>query len=172
MKWVMRLMDRVIDAAGALAGISVFLICFAVTWGVIARYFHIGAHWVEPVTVYMFIAASFLAASYAMKKNEHIRVDILLGKLNPGMKRMLETLLMSVSLALFLYISKLAFDMFQQSLTFNTKDLSLLQVPIWIPQAFVFIGFVLLVLSIVRRILVIWMPDPEVQSGGGEWNTQ
>lgn len=162
---VIKGIDRLLNFSGIVAGISILLITFCVTWGVIARLFYIDASWVVPVSVYMFVAASYLATSYAMKNLEHIRVDILVQQFPIKIRKVLDTALMLLSLLFFSYITLRTFDMFQNSLARKTTDLSLLQVPIWIPQIFVFVGFVFLCLAIIRHIMMTWTNEGYGMSG-------
>ena len=159
MRKVIKVIDSIIDFSAILASLFIFCICFIVTWGIIAREFHLKVYWVEPVTIYMFIAAAFLTIPYTMKMNEHIRVDILMSKLSIKVAKILDTVLMTLSLILFLYITKVTYDMFWSSWTMKTTDLSIIQVPIWIPQIFVVIGWSIFVLSILRYILAIWFVE-------------
>ncbi|TSI08985.1 TRAP transporter small permease [Lysinibacillus sp. BW-2-10] len=154
--FVLKGIDHLLNFSGILAGISILLITFFVTWGVIARLFHIEAPWIEPVSVYMFVASSYLATSYAMKNLEHIRVDILIQQFSIKIRKVLDTVLMLLSLFFFTYVTWRAFHMFQNSFERKTTDLSLLQVPLWIPQIFVFVGFVFLCLAIIRHIIMTW----------------
>lgn len=157
--------DRILNFSGIVAGISILLISFFVTWGVFARLFHIDAAWVVPITVYMFVAASYLATSYAMKNLEHIRVDILIQQLPSNVRKILDTILMLLSLLFFTYVTMKTFDMFHNSFSRKTTDLSLLQIQIWIPQIFVFLGFVFLCLAIIRHILMTWTAEGYGMSG-------
>ncbi|SOC37842.1 TRAP transporter small permease [Ureibacillus acetophenoni] len=162
--------DRILNFSGIIAGIAILLISFFVTWGVLARLLHIDASWVVPITVYMFVASSYLAASYAMKNLEHIRVDILIQQLPIIVRKILDTLLMIVSLLFFTYVTLRSFDMFHNSFVRKTTDLSLLQIQVWIPQLFVVIGFIFLCLSIIRHILMTWTMDGYGMSGVHEEN--
>ncbi|AMO87634.1 TRAP-type C4-dicarboxylate transport system, small permease component [Solibacillus isronensis B3W22] len=164
MKKIIKVIDSIIDFSAILASLFIFCICFIVTWGIIAREFHLKIYWVEPFSIYMFIAAAFLTIPYTMKMNEHIRVDILLSKLSPKVAKILDTVLMTFSLVLFLYITKVTYDMFWSSWTMKTKDLSIIQVPIWIPQLFVVVGWSVFVLSIFRYILAIWFEEKKSES--------
>lgn len=174
MKKIIKIIDFIIDLAGILASIFIFLTCFFVTWGIIARYLFISAHWVEPATIYMFIAISFLTISSTMKANEHVRVDILTSKLPKNMGKVLDTCLMLFCVVFFTFISVVTYEMFLNSWTLKTKDLSILQVPIWIPQIFVFIGWGIFVLSLLRYIWSIWfeeVTDKDDQLvGDDQWN--
>jgi C4-dicarboxylate transporter DctQ subunit len=48
---------------------------------------HIAAPWSDEGACLLFIWTSFLAAAVALKRNLHIRIDVLLVKLPAGMKR-------------------------------------------------------------------------------------
>ena len=147
---------KVSDLSGILAGISIFLVSIFITWGVIARYFLFPSHWVEPVSVYMFIAAAFLAMPYAMKKMDHIRVDLIVSKLPGNLARITDTITLTLAVVFFFYLTWRGFELASSSYTRNTKDLSIIQVPLWIPQIFLAVGSILLTLSIIRQIIIIW----------------
>lgn len=65
--------------------------CFIVTVLLVVvsvglRPLHIAAPWSDEGACLLFIWTSFLSAAIALKRNLHIRIDILLLKLPPGMK--------------------------------------------------------------------------------------
>lgn len=162
MKKIIKIIDFIISLTGIIASIFIFLTCFIVTWGIIARYFHISAYWVEPTTIYMFIAISFLTISSTMRANEHVRVDILTSKLPKQAAKILDTCLMLFCVVFFTFVTVVTYDMFLNSWTLKTKDLSILQVPIWIPQLFVVIGWCVFILSILRYIWSIWFEEAPI----------
>jgi C4-dicarboxylate transporter DctQ subunit len=70
----------------------VSMACFIVTVllvvvSVCLRPLHIAAPWSDEGACLLFIWTSFLAAAVALKRNLHIRIDVLLVKLPAGMKR-------------------------------------------------------------------------------------
>jgi C4-dicarboxylate transporter DctQ subunit len=70
----------------------VSIACFIVTVllvvaSVCLRPLHIAAPWSDEGACLLFIWTSFLSAAIALKRNLHIRIDILLVKLPAGMKR-------------------------------------------------------------------------------------
>jgi len=82
-----RAVDRV---SGILEWVSIA--CFIVTVllvvaSVCLRPLHIAAPWSDEGACLLFIWTSFLSAAIALKRNLHIRIDILLVKLPAGMKR-------------------------------------------------------------------------------------
>ncbi len=72
----------------------VSIACFIVTVllvvvSVCLRPLHIAAPWSDEGACLLFIWTSFLSAAVALKRNLHIRIDVLLLKLPPRMKRRL-----------------------------------------------------------------------------------
>lgn len=159
LKAVTRIIGRLMEVAGIIAGLLIFLIAVMVLLSVIGRSIMIPLHWVEPYSVYFFIAASYMAAAFAMYKVEHIKVDILINRFSKKTNKVLEFFLMIVSLVFFINLSKYSWVMMHSSYVKNSKDLSIVQIPIWIPQSFLVIGSVLLCLAIIRHLLLLFLKD-------------
>lgn len=153
---------KLLEFSGLLAGLMLVIISLMITWGAIARYMLMPAHWVEPFSIYLFIASSFLGAAYAMKKKEHINVDILIRLLPTKVRKVIELLTSIVALCFFIYLTWRSFEMIQQTFNIGTTDLSLLQIPLWIPQSFVLLGAILMCLSLIWHMINIFLnEEPE-----------
>lgn len=145
--------SRILDLAGILAGFLVGVIGFIVTWGVISRYFFIPSYWVEPYSIYLFVASSFLGASYAMKKGEHVSVDILTSAFPPTVRKVVDLFTSIIALIFFIYLTWRSMLMVSHSYQNGTKDLSILEIHLWIPQSFVPLGSLLLCLSLIWHMI-------------------
>lgn len=152
---VRNIIEKLLEFAGILAGILIAIIGLIVTWGAISRYLYIPAHWIEPYSIYLFIASSFLGSAYAMKRGEHINVDLILNIL-PGTARKVVNIFTSVlALVFFIYLTWRSGVMVTDAYHTKTKDLTLLEIPLWIPQSFVFLGAVLMSLSLIWHLINI-----------------
>jgi len=158
-KTITHILGRIIEISGIIAALLIFLIAVMVSLSIGGRYIMIPIHWIEPFSVYFFIAASYMAAAYAMYKVEHIKVDILINQFSMKTKKVLECFLMAVSLVFFIYLTKYSWVMAHSSYVKNSKDLSIIQIPIWIPQSFLVIGSALLCLAIIRHLLLLFLKD-------------
>ena len=89
---------------------------------------------------YLMAAAGFLALAHTLKKGEHIRVTLLIGRLKGGARRAAElwALLAASLLALLTawYASRLAW----QSHSFHDVSTSNDATPLWIPQLAMAVG--------------------------------
>jgi C4-dicarboxylate transporter, DctQ subunit len=155
--FINRMIEKLLDLAGILAGILIAIIGFMVTWGAISRYLFIPSHWVEPYSIYLFIASSFLGAAYAMKRGEHICVDILISSLSDSKKKVVNIFTSILALAFFSYLTWRSAAMVTHAYHAKTTDLSLLEIPLWIPQSFVFLGAVLMCLSLIWHMINIFI---------------
>lgn len=152
---IKNIIEKLLDLAGILAGILIAIIGFIVTWGAISRYLFIPAHWIEPYSIYLFIASSFLGAAYAMKKGEHINVDLILNLLPALARKVVNILTSTLALIFFIYLTWRSAVMVRGAFEAQTKDLSLLEIPLWIPQSFVLLGAALMCLSIIWHMMNI-----------------
>ena len=78
-----RVIDRLNEIIGKAMGIAILLaILVSATNAIIRKVFNVSSNsWLE-LQWYLFGAAFLLAASYTLKQNEHIRIDILYGALS------------------------------------------------------------------------------------------
>lgn len=146
---------KILNFSGVLAGLLLVIIGFIVTWGVISRYFFLPSYWIEPYSIYLFIASSFLAGAYAMKTGEHIKIDILISNLSTRARKFLDIVTSLIAFAFFIYLTWRSTVMVMQSYHNETKDLSILEIHLWIPQSFVALGSILMCLSLIFHILTI-----------------
>lgn len=83
-KKVIDTIDAIIDLSNIVAIILSFFAMFATSYEVVMRYFlNRPTAWVTETTSYSLLFITFLAAPWLLKKNAHVKVDILLDRLNP-----------------------------------------------------------------------------------------
>jgi TRAP-type C4-dicarboxylate transport system permease small subunit len=163
--------DKLLSLAGILSGLMIAGICIIVTLGTVFRYFFLPSYWVEPYAVYMFIAASFFGAAYAMQKKEHVKVDILIRNFSPRVRKVLEAGTSLLALVFFVYLTWRSGVMVMFDYRGGTRDLSLLQIHVWIPKSFAALGALLLSLSLVSHLIGL-LVDPAADEKPDEFNRQ
>ena len=144
-----RLLDFLYDAAAWLAALAMVGVLLMVLLSIVSRQagFHVPG--TDAYAGYAMAAAGFLALAHTLKRNEHIRVTLLLGRLQGGTRRALE--LWSLSVAVLLgglfawYSVRLAWN----SRAFNDISTSNDATPLWIPQLAMAIGTVVLLVALV-----------------------
>jgi TRAP-type mannitol/chloroaromatic compound transport system permease small subunit len=75
--------DRINQWFGSLAAILILLSCVVSAANALLRYsLDISNNWPLELQWYLFAAAVMLGASYTLKRNEHVRVDLIYGQLS------------------------------------------------------------------------------------------
>jgi len=80
-----RLFDRAIDLLAALGAVVIILMTGVVCWDVASRFFlGYGLGWTLEVVEYGMLWFTLLASAWVLKGERHVKIDILLLRLNPS----------------------------------------------------------------------------------------
>jgi TRAP-type C4-dicarboxylate transport system permease small subunit len=159
-----RLLDRtarVIELALAIAFILAVLLNFT---NVVGRYvFGISLLGSDEVQVFIMVAMTFLGAAVVTRRNEHLRMDVLVRFMPAGLQfvlRIAEQILLLV-LAGFV-LSQSYFYAAQMFAIGRTSDMA--GVPMWIPHGSVVAGFAMILLITAWRFLTVIMRREPIHS--------
>jgi len=151
-----RTLDRLYDGAAWLAAALMIGVLLMVLLSVVGRLLNFHVRGTDAYAGYCMAGAGFLALAHTLKKNEHIRVTLLINSLHGGARRALEmwALTAAVFLAgLFAWFStRLAY----QSFSFNDVSTSTDATPLWIPQLSMAIGSVILLIAFIDEWIQQW----------------
>jgi TRAP-type C4-dicarboxylate transport system permease small subunit len=143
-----RLLDFLYDAAAWLAAIAMVGVLVMVLLSIVSRQVGFHVPGTDAYAGYAMAAAGFLALAHTLKRNEHIRVTLLLGRLRGKSRRALEMWALSAAVllgALFAWYSvRLAWN----SSVFNDISTSNDATPLWIPQLAMAAGTVVLLVAL------------------------
>ena len=144
-----RLLDFLYDAAAWLAALSMIGVLAMVLLAIVSRQLQFHVPGTDAYAGYAMAAAGFLALAHTLKRNEHIRVTLVLGRLRGRALHGLEMWALSVAVllaALFAFFSvRLAIN----SWRFNDISTSNDATPLWIPQIAMAVGTVVLLVAFV-----------------------
>lgn len=150
------LLDRLYNAAGALAALFLVGTLGMVLTGIAGRLLHFHVPGTDSYAGYCMAAAGFLALAHTMKRGEHIRVTLLLEHLGARAQRALELWALAVATllaALFaFYSTRLAW----QSWQFNDISTGNDATPLWIPQLAMAAGTLVLLVALVDDLVLEW----------------
>ncbi len=143
-----RLMDGIDRIAGVMAFISgVFLFTLGpmITIAVIMRYyFKVSVAWSTEIEEYMLYLAVLFAAPWIMRKDAHVRVDILLNKATGGTKRVLQLIGNTVGLLICAGLFYFGLLATYENFIRGTKIIKVMPIPKYLPLLIVpLMGFVL-----------------------------
>ena len=144
-----RFLDFLYDAAAWAAALCMVGVLAMVLTSILGRQFHFHLPGTDAYAGYSMAAASFLALAHTLKKGEHIRVTLLIGRLSGGTRRVLEMWSLSVAVLLSGLFAFYACRLVWQSHAFNDMSTSNDATPLWIPQLAMAVGTVLLCVALV-----------------------
>ena len=149
-----RALDALYDGAAWLAALAMVGLLLMVLLSIVSRQagFHVPG--TDAYAGYLMAAAGFLALAHTLKKGEHIRVTLLLGKLQGQARRAME--LWALAAASFLaglfafYSARLVW----QSHLFHDISTSNDATPLWIPQLAMAAGTLILAIAFVDELVM------------------
>lgn len=144
-------------AAAALGAGIVVLMVAVVGYAVVNRYvLGTPVTWTDELSGYLVVALVMFGAAEALRRGDHISVDLLSGRLTGWRRRLAEawanTTVLAVSVSL-LISSK---DMIAYSANFGIVSEGYMEVPMWIPQSALVVGCGLLSLVSALNLVRMW----------------
>jgi len=146
---VRRFLDFLYDGAAWLAALAMIGVLAMVLASVLGRLLHFNLPGTDAYAGYCMAAAGFLALAHTLRKNEHIRVTLLIGRLTGGARRGLELWALTAAVLLAGLFAWFSLRLVWQSHQFNDMSTGNDATPLWIPQIAMAVGTVLLFVAFV-----------------------
>ena len=144
-----RTLDWLYDAAAWLAALAMIGVLVWVLLSIVSRQLGFNVPGIDAYAGYSMAAAGFLALAHTLKRNEHMRVTLLIGRLKGGAGRALRMWSLTAAVllaALFAYYSvRLAW----QSHVINDVSTGNDATPLWLPQLTMALGTVVLFIAFI-----------------------
>jgi len=150
-----RFLDRLYYASGAIGAIFVLLICIIMVAQSILREFGVRTGASNDVVSWFCAAASFFAMAHAFKHGDFVRVTLLLDKVSPGVRRVLEIVSLVIGAISVGYLAYWANRFTYESYQFKEMAQGLLPIPIWIPQSSFAVGSILLFIAVIDELVIV-----------------
>jgi TRAP-type C4-dicarboxylate transport system permease small subunit len=100
------------------------------------------------ISGYLLAAASFLALGGAFRDAAHIRVTLILSRLDRATRRPVELAALALALAVTLYLAFFLGRLTWQSLSYGDLSPGLLPIPLWLPQSVMCLGVAVLAVAV------------------------
>jgi TRAP-type C4-dicarboxylate transport system permease small subunit len=148
-------LDRLYEAAGWLAAIFMIGTLVFVLLGIFGRIFGFHVRGTDAYAGYCMAASGFLALAYTLRRNEHIRVTLLLGHVPPAARKALEIWCHAIAVALAAILAFYSARLTWQSHTFNDISTANDATPLWIPQLAMAVGTAILLVAFVDAFVAV-----------------
>ena len=143
-------------AVGAIRAIATATLLAAVALNisnVVGRYFlDAPIAWAEEVMLFLQVGVVFLGAVVVAREGRHIRMDVVVDLLPPAPRRVFAYLAGMVEIGVAVTITWLAVPLVRMLWEFDQRSQAA-DLPVWIPQGLVPLGFALIALATVTRLL-------------------
>lgn len=140
---------------GAIATWLVLLACLISAGNAMVRYgFSISSNaWLE-VQWHMFAGVVMMGAAYTLRMNEHVRVDVIYGRLGARTRAWVDLLgMLAFLLPVVVLMARLSWPVFATAFSTNEMSNNPGGLPMWPAKAMLPLGFVLLTLQGVSEII-------------------
>ena len=149
---VTAIVDRIINFFSVLVVVLLTFMMLSVSFGVVMRYFlKRSPIWVIEVTEYSLLYITFLGAAWLLKKEGHVKMDLVLNMLKPGTQALMNTitsvLCAIVTLIVAWYGAKVSWDHYDTGYRLS----SILRPPSALIVAIIPVGSFMLFLQFLRR---------------------
>jgi TRAP-type C4-dicarboxylate transport system permease small subunit len=142
-------LDALYDGCAALAALFMVALLVMVLLSIVGRQLHFNVPGVDAYAGYMMAAAGFLALAHTLKRGEHIRVTLLVGRLRGGARRALELWALFAAVLLSVLFAFYSVRLAWQSYTFHDISTASDATPLWIPQLAMALGTFVLAVAFV-----------------------
>jgi TRAP-type C4-dicarboxylate transport system permease small subunit len=142
-----RLLDFLYDGSAWLAALAMIGVLAMVLLSIVSRQFGFHVAGTDAYAGYTMAAAGFLALAHTLKRNEHIRVTLLLSKLKGRGKRALEVWSLSAAVFLSGLFAYYSVRLVWVSRSINDVSTGNDATPLWIPQITMAVGTVILFIA-------------------------
>ncbi len=162
-----RWLDFLYDAAAWLAALAMIGVLAMVLLSIVSRQLNFHVPGTDAYAGYAMAAAGFLALAHTLKRNEHIRVTLVIGRLQGKARHGLEMWAHSAGVLLAGLFAWYSVRLAWQSHAFHDISTANDATPLWIPQIAMAVGAVVLLIAMVDE-WVLELRGRRVTAGNGE----
>ncbi len=143
-----KLLDGLYTAAAWLAALFMVGVLLMVLLSIVSRWLGFHVPGTDAYAGYAMAGAGFLALAHTLKKQEHIRVTLIIGRLRGRARRGLEMWALSVACLLSGLLAFYAWRLAWQSHLFHDISTGNDATPLWIPQILMGLGCTVLLVAL------------------------
>jgi len=141
--------------SGILAGAFLVLIAALSLAQICGRLLGFAAYSFDDFAGFCMAASSFLGLAHTYRRNEHIRVALVVDRFSGGARRVLEILCLTASAFLIGFFAWYAADMVWTSYEINDVSQGLVSVPLWLPQGGMALGLAIMTVALLDDLITV-----------------
>jgi TRAP-type C4-dicarboxylate transport system permease small subunit len=146
--------EEVSGVCNVIAAICLLAITAVNLINVTARYLFTNPFaWAEELMIFLMILIVFAGCVTATWQQMHIHIDILVGAVKPRTRAILGVIVTLVGIASLVLIDRAGFSIVERLFRFDQRSLAL-EAPLWVPQSFVAVGLLIVIILMAVRLIV------------------
>ena len=161
-----RCLDALYDGCAGLAALFMIALLVMVLLSILGRQLHFNVPGVDAYAGYMMAATGFLALAHTLRRGEHIRVTLLIGRLTGSSRRAFEIWSLFAATLLAALFAAYSIRLAWQSHRFHDVSTANDATPLWIPQLGMAIGTSILFVAMVDALVAEWQGRREHAAPG------
>ncbi|RDL45373.1 TRAP transporter small permease [Marinomonas piezotolerans] len=134
--------------SGWLSGFCIVAITLLLLAQIVGRFFGFIVPSAEDFAGFALAASTFFGLAYTFNEGGHIRVTLLIQRLNKGQRKVQEAAILTLALGLTGFIAYSCCYMVYESYIYDEVSYGYIPIPLWMPQLLVASGAVALVLAV------------------------
>ncbi len=150
-----KILNGLYTGSGILAGIFLILIAVLSLAQIGGRVLGFDAYSFDDFAGFCMAASSFLGLAHTYRRNEHIRVALVIDRFSGGKRRALELLCLTASTYLVSFFAWYAGDMVVTSYQINDVSQGLVAVPLWLPQSGMALGLAIMAIALLDDLVTL-----------------
>ena len=150
-----KILEPLYTGSGVLAGAFLVLIAALSLAQICGRLLGFAAYSFDDFAGFCMAASSFLGLAHTYRRNEHIRVALLVDRVGGGKRRALEAVCLAASVFLIGFFAWYAIDMVWTSYEFNDVSQGLVPVPLWVPQSGMALGLIIMTMALLDDLVTV-----------------
>ena len=148
-------LDWLYTGSGVLAGVFLVLIAVLSLSQIGGRTFGFAAYSFDDFAGFCMAASSFLGLAHTYRRNEQIRVALVIDRFSGGTRRVLEAVCLTASTFLIGFFAAYAIDMVWTSYEINDVSQGLVPVPLWLPQGGMALGLIIMTVALFDDLVAV-----------------
>jgi TRAP-type C4-dicarboxylate transport system permease small subunit len=168
-KTLARVFDRILKYTSYVCGAYLIFVMLSITVDVLNRkIFGVSSRWVVEIAEYSLVWITLLAAAWTLKNEKHVRMELLLTKLKPPNRAIVNIATSTIALLCIMIVAwySLRITVEYQRIEYVTP--TPLRLPQWIIMLALPVGFSLLLIQLIRRIAGYWVELKKLPSNGDQ----
>jgi len=156
-----RILQRLYDICGALAGGLIICICLLISAQIVLNGMGRVMPGALPSTIpsyadfsgFMLAGATFLALAHTLRAGGHIRVNLVTGRLPERGQFIAEAAVLVIATALIGYAAWFMVGLVGESLHYGDVSTGIVPIPLWLPQSVAAFGMCLLLIAVLHTLV-------------------